>query len=190
MKKNLPSEIPHLRAYARSLCRDAVRADDLVQETMLKAMANCEKFREGTNLRAWLFTILRNTFITEQRKFGRETALPEDADAFLQGAPGNQEDSVEFENFIRALHALPADFREALILIGAAGVSYDDAARIMGCRIGTAKSRVSRARTLLRAMLDSDAALPTTKEAQPTFAEVANILAPGLNRRLTASAAA
>lgn len=190
MKQELVSEIPHLRAYARSLCRDPVRADDLVQETMLKAISHREKFQPGTNLRAWLFTILRNTFITGQRKYGRETALPEDADSFLQGSPGSQEDAVEFDNFVRALHSLPADFREALILIGAAGVSYDEAARIMGCRIGTAKSRVSRARSMLKERLEGDGRLPGIEEARPTFDEVRKTLAPRLDRRLADPAAA
>lgn len=183
MTEDLEGEIPHLRAYARSLCRNVTRADDLVQETLLKAIKNHEKFREGTNLRAWLFTILRNTFITEQRKFGRETALPEEADVFLSGAPGNQEDSIEFENLVRAMHSLPPDFREALILIGAAGISYEEAAQIMGCRVGTAKSRVSRARALVREMLETGAKLPSRHEARATFADINKILAPGMERR-------
>jgi RNA polymerase sigma-70 factor (ECF subfamily) len=151
----LSDQLPALRAFARTLARDAARADDLAQETLLKAWSNRDRFQEGTNLRAWLFTILRNTWYSEHRKRRREV---EDADgvhaARLAQRPVH-DDKLAFKDFQAALAELPADQREALILIGASGLSYEEAAEVCGVRVGTVKSRVSRARARLVEMLDA-----------------------------------
>ena len=145
--------VPSLRAFAISLCGNIDRADDLVQETLLRALAHIDSFQPGTNMPAWLFTILRNLFRSEYRKRRREV---EDADGryaeTLKSHP-EQTGRVEFEEFRTALAKLPSDQREALILVGASGFSYDDAAAICGCAVGTIKSRVNRARTRLADLL-------------------------------------
>lgn len=145
--------IPDLRAFARTFHRDPSRADDLVQEAILKAWTNIEKFEAGTNLKAWLFTILRNTFLSEMRKKAREV---EDADGKFAAQLANkpeQEAALEYDDFRRALAKLPDDQREALILVGASGFSYDQAAEICGCATGTVKSRVNRARKKLAELM-------------------------------------
>ena len=148
--------VPSLRAFAISLCGNIDRADDLVQETLLRALAHIDSFEPGTNMPAWLFTILRNLFRSEYRKRRREV---EDADGryaeTLKSHP-EQTGRVEFEEFRAALAKLPSDQREALILVGASGFSYDDAAAICGCAVGTIKSRVNRARTRLADLLAID----------------------------------
>jgi RNA polymerase sigma-70 factor (ECF subfamily) len=148
--------VPSLRAFAISLSGNVDRADDLVQETLLRAMANIESFQPGTNLPAWLFTILRNLFRSEYRKRRREV---EDADGSyaesLKSYP-EQHGRIEFEEFRTALLKLPADQREALILVGASGFSYEEAAAICECAVGTIKSRVNRARRRLAELLAID----------------------------------
>jgi RNA polymerase sigma-70 factor (ECF subfamily) len=145
--------VPSLRAFAISLSGNVDRADDLVQETLLRALVNIDSFEPGTNLSAWLFTILRNLFRSEYRKRRREV---EDADGTfaetLKSQP-EQEARVEFREFRSALAKLPPDQREALILVGASGFSYEEAAGICGCAIGTIKSRVNRARTRLAELM-------------------------------------
>ena len=145
--------VPSLRAFAVSLCGNLDRADDLVQETLTRALANIESFRPGTNMAAWLFTILRNQFRSEYRKRRREV---EDADGIhaqsLQ-APAEQIAKVEFGELREALAKLPDDQREALVLVGASGFSYEEAANICGCAVGTIKSRVNRARTHLAGLM-------------------------------------
>ena len=148
--------VPSLRAFAISLCGNIDRADDLVQETLLRALSHIDSFEPGTNMPAWLFTILRNLFRSEYRKRRREV---EDADGryaeTLKSHP-EQPGRVEFDEFRTALAKLPSDQREALILVGASGFSYDDAAAICGCAVGTIKSRVNRARTRLADLLAID----------------------------------
>ncbi|MBN8919350.1 MAG: sigma-70 family RNA polymerase sigma factor [Rhizobiales bacterium] len=148
------ASVPSLRAFAISLCGNVDRADDLVQETLLRALANINSFQPGTNMSAWLFTILRNLFRSEYRKRRREV---EDADGSyaesLKSQP-EQNSRVEFEEFRTALAKLPADQREALILVGASGFSYEEAAEICGCAVGTIKSRVNRARNRLTSLLE------------------------------------
>src|SRR5246127_3662890 len=145
--------VPSLRAFAISLCGNVDRADDLVQETLLRALANIDSFQPGTNMSAWLFTILRNHFRSEYRKRRREV---EDSDGHyaetLKSQP-EQYGQVEFREFREALAQLPSDQREALILVGASGFSYEEAANICGCAVGTIKSRVNRARTRLSDLL-------------------------------------
>jgi RNA polymerase sigma-70 factor (ECF subfamily) len=153
LRDALVAQIGSLRAFAVSLCGNRDRADDLVQETLFKAWNHIESFKEGTNLKAWLFTILRNTYFSERRKRKREV---EDADdkyaARLASAP-EQHGHMDMKDFHAALVQLPADQREALILVGAAGFSYEEAAEISDCAVGTIKSRVNRARTRLADML-------------------------------------
>jgi RNA polymerase sigma-70 factor (ECF subfamily) len=145
--------VPNLRAFAVSLCGDLDRANDLVQETLLRAWSHRDSFEPGTNMAAWLFTILRNHFRTEYRKRRREV---EDADgdyAERLTTPEAQTGHIEFGELREALGQLPTDQREALILIGASGFSYEEAARICNCAVGTIKSRVNRARTRLAEIL-------------------------------------
>ena len=150
---DLEAQLPTLRAFARSLGRDAAHADDLVQETLLKAWANRDSYAPGTNLRAWLFTILRNTFYSGHRKHRREV---EDVDGEHVGSLAvrpQQEHVVAMRDFEAALATLPSDQREALILVGAAGMTYEEAAQICEVAVGTIKSRVSRARAQLSTLL-------------------------------------
>lgn len=150
--------VPSLRAFAISLSGNVDRADDLVQETMLRALANINSFQPGTNMSAWLFTILRNLFRSEYRKRKREV---EDADGSyadsLKSQP-EQNSHIEFEEFRTALAKLPSDQREALILVGASGFSYEEAAEICGCAVGTIKSRVNRARGRLAGLMTIESA--------------------------------
>jgi RNA polymerase sigma-70 factor (ECF subfamily) len=153
MKADLISVIPNLRAFAVSLSGNPDRADDLVQETLVKAWSNMGSFVEGTNLPAWLFTILRNIYYSEYRKKRREVADTDGAlAAKLTTAPA-QHGHMDMLDFRAALQRLPTDQREALILIGASGLSYEEAASICGCAIGTMKSRVNRARNRLAELL-------------------------------------
>jgi RNA polymerase sigma-70 factor (ECF subfamily) len=150
---DLLSVIPNLRAFAVSLCGNLDRADDLVQETVVKAWSNIDSFVEGTNLRAWLFTILRNIYYSEYRKRRREVADPDGAFAAKLATAPAQGGHMDLLDFRAALQQLPTDQREALILIGASGLSYEEAAGVCGCAIGTMKSRVNRARVRLAEML-------------------------------------
>lgn len=148
------AQIGSLRAFAVSLCGDRERADDLVQETLYKAWDHLDSFKEGTNLKAWLFTILRNTYFSERRKRKREV---EDADGSLAARLSSrpeQHGHMDMKDFQEALSDLPDDQREALILVGAAGFSYEEAADISGCAVGTIKSRVNRARNRLAETLE------------------------------------
>jgi RNA polymerase sigma-70 factor (ECF subfamily) len=140
--------IPNLRAFARALSGNAQFSNDLVQETLLKAWAHRDSFVPDSNLKAWLFTILRNTYFTHYRKAQREE-LDEDQAAMNATVPATQLMHLEFEDMRRALMRLSPDHREALLLITAEGFSYDDAARVCGCAVGTMKSRVNRARSRL-----------------------------------------
>jgi RNA polymerase sigma-70 factor, ECF subfamily len=148
--------VPSLRAFAISLCGNVDRADDLVQETLLRALANIDSFQPGTNMSAWLFTILRNHFRSEYRKRRREVEDSEGHYAETLKSQPEQFGQVEFSEFREALAKLPTDQREALILVGASGFSYEEAAKICGCAVGTIKSRVNRARTRLADLMDID----------------------------------
>jgi RNA polymerase sigma-70 factor (ECF subfamily) len=158
IRETMLAAVPGLRAFAMSLCGKMDRADDLVQETLLRALTNIDSFEPGTNMSAWLFTILRNLFRSEYRKRRREV---EDADgrfsSSLKSQPA-QPSHVEFEEFRAALAQLPPDQREALVLVGASGFSYEEAAQICGSAVGTIKSRVNRARTRLAELLEIEGA--------------------------------
>jgi RNA polymerase sigma-70 factor (ECF subfamily) len=153
LKDRLLAEIPSLRAFALSLSGNGDRADDLVQDTLMKAWANAASFTEGTNMRAWLFTIMRNTFFSQYRKSRREVQDVEGEAAARLVAMPDQLAHLDFADFKATLARLPADQREALTLIGASGFSYEEAAEICGCAVGTIKSRVNRARRRLMEML-------------------------------------
>jgi RNA polymerase sigma-70 factor (ECF subfamily) len=148
--------VPRLRAFAVSLSGNVDRADDLVQETLLRAWTHLDKFDPGTNMPAWLFTILRNLYRSEYRKRRREVEDVNGVHAERLVALPEQTGRVEMEEFRTALTKLPEDQRDALILIGASGFSYEEAAQICGCAIGTVKSRVFRARTQLAKTLAMD----------------------------------
>jgi RNA polymerase sigma-70 factor (ECF subfamily) len=155
-KRELLATLPSLRAFAMSLIADATHADDLVQDTIVKAWAKQDSFQHGTNMKAWLFTILRNDFYSKMRKNGREI---EDRDGILterMAVPPAQYGSLDLQDFRKALDRLPEDQREAIILVGASGFSYEEAAEICECAIGTIKSRVSRARDALQEALSMD----------------------------------
>ena len=156
LRDQILAAIPSLRAFAISLSGNVDRADDLVQETILRAFANIHSFQPGTNMPAWLFTILRNLFRSEYRKRRREV---EDADGSFAETLKSHPDQigrVEFQEFRAALSQLPAEQREALILVGASGFSYEEAADICQCAVGTIKSRVNRARSRLAKLLQVD----------------------------------
>jgi RNA polymerase sigma-70 factor, ECF subfamily len=154
----LVGAIPNLRAFAMSLAGEHHLANDLVQETLLKAWSHRDKFAEGTNLKAWLFTILRNTYFSEFRKLRREIQDANGEAAAQLTSPPEQLGHLEFEDFRRALKLLSEDQREALLLVGAEGFSYEEAAEISRCAVGTVKSRVNRARARLAELMAVDAA--------------------------------
>ena len=152
-RDDLIAEIPGLRAFAVSLCGSVTMADDLVQEALLRAWSNSSKFQMGTSLRAWLFTILRNTYYSQYRKRSREV---QDSDGVYSrgiAVEGDQESHLDLVDFRKALAKLPAEQREVLMMVGASGLSYEEAAAICDVEIGTIKSRLSRARTRLSELL-------------------------------------
>jgi len=159
-KAELIELLPSLRAFARSLAHNAAQADDLVQDTLVKALANVDRFEQGTNLRAWLFTILRNHYYSQLRKSKREIEDAEGRHAARIAVRPEQDGSVDLEDFKVAFAQLAPDHREVLSLVGASGCSYEEAATICGCAVGTIKSRVNRARRKLSDLLgleDEDA---------------------------------
>jgi RNA polymerase sigma-70 factor (ECF subfamily) len=148
--------IPHLRAFAISLCRDVQLADDLVQETLVKAWQKHGSFAAGTNLKAWLFTILRNTYFSELRK---NHLVVDSNGEYLERLSHHPEQlgHLDLQDFSAALGKLEPAQREALILVGAEGFSYEEAAQICGCAVGTIKSRVNRGRQRLAELLQVSA---------------------------------
>ena len=158
LKDALLEQIPSLRAFGISLSGNPDRADDLVQETLMKAWASSDSFTEGTSLRAWLFTIMRNTYFSQHRKRRREVQdVDGEAASRLVSLP-TQHGLLDLADFRVALDGLPVDQREALVLVGASGFSYEEAAEICGCAIGTIKSRVNRARQRLMQVMAVDSA--------------------------------
>jgi len=139
-----------------SLCGNPEHADDLVQETLLKAWSHFEKFQEGTNLRAWLFTILRNTYFSECRVRRHQAEDRDGRKAEALCVPAPQDEHVDLQDFRKAINLIAAEQREALILVAAAGFSYEEAAAIVGCAVGTIKSRVNRARIKLSELMGVD----------------------------------
>jgi RNA polymerase sigma-70 factor (ECF subfamily) len=158
-RQHLLAAIPKLRAFALSLAAHADYADDLVQETLMKAWNHQNSFQEGTNIKAWLFTILRNEYFSQLRKRRREV---EDADGDYAGSvvtPGGQESQLDMADLRIALQQLPDDQREAVVLVGASGFSYQEVAEICHVPVGTVKSRVNRARTKLALLLGNGSSL-------------------------------
>ena len=152
-KREMLATLPSLRAFAVSLTGKHDKADDLVQDTIMKAWAKQSSFELGTNIKAWLFTILRNEFYSQMRKRGREVQDSDGVFTERLAVHPSQYGNMDLKDFKKALDALPDDQREAIILIGASGFSYEEAAEICQCAVGTMKSRVSRARTRLQDLL-------------------------------------
>ncbi|MCC7048307.1 MAG: sigma-70 family RNA polymerase sigma factor [Alphaproteobacteria bacterium] len=159
LKRSLVELLPDLRAFARSLERDAERADDLVQETLTRALAALGSFRPGTNMGAWTFTILRNAFYDQRRRQRREVsadpALAETSEALRIDPP--QEGRLAVRDLRSAFWRLTPELREALVLVTMRGLKHEEAAKICGCAVGTMKARVSRARARLKADLGGGA---------------------------------
>jgi RNA polymerase sigma-70 factor (ECF subfamily) len=155
-REDLLAQTPALRAFAWSLSHDAAEADDLVQDTLVRAWSHRDRFTQGTNLRAWLFTILRNTFYTALSRRRREVRDEDGQEAARLVSPADQEWSVSLNDLRTALNRLPPTHREALVLVGGAGMTYQEAADVCGCAIGTIKSRVNRARARLMVLLDPE----------------------------------
>jgi RNA polymerase sigma-70 factor (ECF subfamily) len=153
LQAQLAALVPNLRAFARSLCGAADQADDLVQETLVKAWKSRASFDMGSNLKAWLFTILRNTYLSELRKRKYEVQDHNGEMAQQLSVKDGQSGHMDLLDFSKAFALLTAEQREALILIGAEGFSYDDAAAMCGCAVGTMKSRVNRARGKLAELM-------------------------------------
>jgi RNA polymerase sigma-70 factor (ECF subfamily) len=149
--------IPHLRAFARTLTGDPTAADDLAQDAMVKAWDARNSFKLGTNMKAWTFMILRNQFYSDKRRSWRQTQLDQEAAERTLVAVDDPSAPLALDELRRALNTLPDEQREALVLVGAGGFAYEEAAAICECAVGTVKSRVSRARRALQAALDSGA---------------------------------
>jgi RNA polymerase sigma-70 factor, ECF subfamily len=154
-KRELVVLIPHLRAFARSLCGDPTAADDLAQDAMLKAWDARASFQIGTNMKAWTFMILRNQFYSEKRRSWRQSQLDQDVAERTLLAVDDPEAPIALDELRLALRSLPDEQREALVLVGAGGFAYEEAAEICNCAVGTVKSRVSRARRAVQAALVS-----------------------------------
>ena len=153
-KRELVKLIPHLRAFARTLAGDPASADDLAQDAMLKAWDARVSFQMGTNMKAWTFMILRNQFYSEKRRSWRQSQLDQEAAERTLVAVDDPEAPVALDELRLSLAQLPPEQREALILVGAGGFAYEEAAEICGCAVGTVKSRVSRARKALHSILE------------------------------------
>ena len=153
-KAELVALIPHLRAFARTLAGDPTAADDLAQDAMMKAWDARASYQMGTNMKAWTFMILRNQFYSEKRRSWRQTQLDQEAAERTLMAVDDPESPVALDELRLGLGMLPPEQREALILVGAGGFAYEEAADICGCAVGTVKSRVSRARRALQGILD------------------------------------
>ena len=153
-RKQLQDIIPSRRAFARGLCGNRELADDLAQEAMMRAWAARDSFEPGTNFRAWIYMILRNHFYTTIRKNARMTSWdPEAAERILIQEPAQQH-AIHMSDVEKALQQLPVEQREMLLLVGAGGASYEEAAEIAGCALGTVKSRLARGRTALAAIIN------------------------------------
>ena len=173
-KRELVGLIPHLRAFARTLCGAPAAADDLAQDAMMKAWDARTSFQPGTNMKAWTFMILRNQFYSEKRRSWRQTQLDQEAAERTLVAADDPAAPIALDELRQALSSLPDEQREALILVGAGGFAYEEAAEICGCAVGTVKSRVSRARRALHGILESGA---YTRDGSPAAEAMSAILA-------------
>lgn len=172
-REEMLEHLPALRAFALSLTRNGATADDMVQDTVVKAWTNIEKFKVGTNMRAWLFTILRNTYYSSRRKLSREVSDPEGIMTNSLSVKPDHDGHLNLTDFRKAFETLPDEQREALILVGAAGHSYEDAAEICGVAVGTIKSRANRGRAKLTEILQLDGESPMEITDNATMAVVA-----------------
>lgn len=168
--------IPHLRAFARSLTRNREEADDLVHDAVVRALSAAQQFTPGTNFRAWMFTILRNLFYNEIRRRHKRTVSLETADIPEPSHPAHQEESLVLCDFRRAFWQLNPQYREILILVGASGLSYEQASIICHCQVGTIKSRVSRARAQLTRILNEGTLEKRRKSRPITVNELSTML--------------
>jgi RNA polymerase sigma-70 factor (ECF subfamily) len=166
-RSDLVRVLPHLRAFARGLCGRADFADDLVQETAIKAWAARDRFTPGTNFRAWTFAILRNHYLSELRRARYQCDYDPDAAERLLVIDAQQEEGLHLADMENALRKLSPERREALLLVGAGGFTYEEAASISECAVGTMKSRVARARAELTRLLATDPALAQGAPAHP-----------------------
>ena len=169
-RDQLVDHLPALRAFALSLTREGASADDLVQDTIVKAWTNMDKFQAGTNLRAWMFTILRNTFYSARRKTKREVSDSDGIHASRQATRPDHDGRLALKDFRAAFEQLPDEQREALILVGASGFSYEQAAEMTGVAVGTVKSRANRGRRKLAELLDLSGADDLDRTDQATLA--------------------
>lgn len=172
-RDQLVDHLPALRAFALSLTREGASADDLVQDTIVKAWTNIDKFQAGTNLRAWLFTILRNTFYSARRKTKREVPDTDGIHAARQATKPDHDGRLALRDFRVAFAKLPDEQREALMLVGASGFSYEQAAEMTGVAVGTVKSRANRGRRKLTELLDMSGADDLDMTDQATLAAMA-----------------
>ena len=159
------ARIPSLRAFALSLTRNVDHAEDPVEETVLRAISKQDRFQAGTSLPAWLFTILRNNFFSDHRRSMREEQDTDGSYAAAMIFIADQEDKIMIQDLEAALRKLPRGQREAIMLVGAEGLSYEEAAQILGCAVGTIKSRVNRARKCLAELMGFDAREGPPREA-------------------------
>ena len=173
-KRDLVGLIPHLRAFARTLCGDAAAADDLAQDAILKAWDARSRFQTGTNMKAWTFMILRNQFYSEKRRSWRQSQLDQEAAERTLVAIDDPASPIALDELRLALDMLPMEQREALVLVGAGGFAYEEAAEICGCAVGTVKSRVSRARKAVQGVLERGA---YDRDGKPAGEAMRSILA-------------
>ena len=166
-KQQMLALIPSLRAFARGLCGNRDLADDLAQEAMARAWAARDSFTPGTNFRAWMFMIVRNQFYTTIRKNSRMTSWDPEAAERLLVAPATQHVGIDLADVERALGKLPVEQREMLLLVAAGGMSYEEAAAVAGCALGTVKSRIARGRAALTRMIDGADGTSRSDEAPP-----------------------
>jgi len=155
-RDDIVTHLAPLRAFAISLTRDTQAADDLVQDTIVKAWGNFEKFQPGTNLQAWMFTILRNTFYSGKRKLSREVADVDGVFAANLSVSPDHDGRLAVTDFLKFYGQLPVEQREVLALVGASGFSYEEAAQMCDVKIGTIKSRINRARQRLAELMALD----------------------------------
>lgn len=166
--------LPRLRAFALLLARDREFADDLVQEAVVRVLTHADQFEPGTNFKAWVTAILRNCYYNEIRRRGRASQLDIELLSGTTATSGGQEEQLDIREFERAYKTLPTAQREALTLIVASGLSYEDASKMAGCAVGTMKSRVARARIQLQQVLDSGT-MPAIRNAQERTQEGSRI---------------
>jgi len=170
--QDIVANLPNLRAFAHLLARDHALAEDMVQDTVVRALTCQAQFQPGTNLRGWLTIILRNRYFNQLRHCRHRAEIQMDVERVSGGASGGQEEALHLRDFKQVFVKLPPSQREALALVGASGLSYEEAAKVTGCAIGTVKSRVSRARLQLQLLLRGDDAAEERRSGMPARARM------------------